>query len=93
MEENKELDNLAKGKNVLNAIISGTFTRHNELSESEYLERLGVKEAISEDRIVKIGIYNILMEMTKEIFRLQQKTNLSAGMVRLHLEENKEDGK
>lgn len=92
---NPEQEKLEKGLNVLNTIINETFCRHNELTDEEYKEKLKIKDAdISEDRIVKVGIYNVLVELTKEVFRLQQKTNLTAGTIQLFLDEKeKKNGK
>ena len=89
----KEEKILKDGFSILNSMISATFTRYNDLTEEEFLERLKVSPELSEDRVVKSGIYNILMELTKEIFRLQQKTDLSHGMIKLHLEEKQNEQK
>ena len=74
-------------------MISATFTRYNDLTEEEFLEKLKVSTELSEDRVIKSGIYNILMELTKEMFRLQQRTNLSHSMIKLHLEEKQNEQK
>ncbi len=74
-------------------MISATFTRYNDLTEEEFLEKLKVSNELSEDRVIKSGIYNILMELTKEMFRLQQRTNLSHSMIKLHLEEKQNEQK
>lgn len=86
---------LNDGLNILNAIISTTFTRHNDLTEQEFKERLKAeKSKLNEEQLIRVGMFNIVVELTKEVFRLQQKTNLTAETIKLLLDnEEKENGK
>jgi hypothetical protein len=90
MDEKEKLKN---GMNVLNTIINETFCRHNDLTEEEYKERLKAKDSeFTEEQLVMVGLYNIMIELTKEVFRLQQKTNLTAGTIKLFLDEKEKQG-
>jgi hypothetical protein len=88
----KEQEKLENGLGVLNTIINETFCRHNDLTEEEYKEKLNAKESeFDETRLIRVGMYNILIELTKEVFRLQQKTNLTAGTIQLFLKEKENE--
>lgn len=93
MEEKDDKKVLDDGLNILNAIISTTFTRHNDLTEKEFLERLKAENSgLNEEQLVRVAMFNMFVEFTKEILRLQQKTNLMAQTMEVVLKE-KENGK
>ena len=93
MEEKDDKKVLDDGLNILNAIISTTFTRHNDLTEKEFLERLKAENSgLNEKQLVRVAMFNMFVEFTKEILRLQQKTNLMAQTMEVVLKE-KENGK
>lgn len=60
---------------ILNTIISETFTRHNDLTEEEFLKEIEV-EGLTEEIAVKNGFYNILLDTTKVMFDIKFKVGL-----------------
>jgi len=89
---NNEQEKLQGGLGILNTIINETFCRHNDLTEEEYKENLKAENSeFDEARLIRVGMYNILVELIKEVFRLQQKTNLTAGTIQLFLNEKEKE--
>ena len=65
---------------MLNAIISETFARHNNLTSEEYVERLGGKD-LTEQKMIDIAMYNIFLEITKTIFDIEQKIKMGNAIL------------
>lgn len=58
---------------ILDKIITATYTRDLGLTEQEYLEKLGFKgKKISEREAVRTTILNLLNELTRVIFAMKQ---------------------
>ncbi len=92
MQEEVEKERDA-GMNLLNSIINETFCRHNDLTEEEYKAKLNATESkLTEDELVKTGLYNVMVELTKQVFKLQQKTNIMVGTLQIALKE-KQNGR
>lgn len=67
-QENKE-----NAMNILDQIITATYTRDLGLDEKEYLEKIGFKDKkITEREAVRTSILNVLNEMTKVIFSMER---------------------
>ena len=70
----KELENKSADK-LLNEIVLKTMTRYNDLTESEYLEKLGVNlekyPNLNENKVNDIAIINMLLAMQRRLLKLQ----------------------
>lgn len=72
-----------KGRAVLNTIISETYARHNDLTEKEYVKLLsGKNRRISEDKLVKVGMYNIFVEQAKVLMAIQESIKLAEAILK-----------
>ena len=91
MEDTKQEFN--KGMNLLNSIINETFCRYNDLDKQEFKEKLKLADStLSENKLVKMGIYDIMVELIKQTMKLEQKTNIMVGTMQIALKE-KENGR
>ena len=91
MEDTKQEFN--EGMNLLNSIINETFCRYNDLDKQEFKEKLKLADStLSENKLVKMGIYDIMVELIKQTMKLEQKTNIMVGTMQIALKE-KENGR
>lgn len=85
---------------ILSQIISETFVRHRDLSEEEFLERIGFKDSgMTEDEAVRTAMFNVMVAATKELLQAEGTLNMANAAFRLHIlgedltEEIKENGR
>ena len=72
--ENEEQKFRKRSKDVVDGIIGQTYSRHSQLTEKDFLEKIGFKDFDGgEDKAVNIAIYNSLVELTKQYFKLEGK--------------------
>lgn len=89
-ELNLQKEQIAKTTTTLNKMIATTFARHKDLSEEEYLKRIGFdKFNLPEKQAVKVAQFNALSEMTKEILILERKFGTMVDLLQYVLGENK----
>lgn len=75
-----------KGEQLLNAIITKTYSRHALMSETEFLEEIGFGESgKSEDEAVRIAVSNLLIEMTSTLFKIKNSINYVNEMLKIYL--------
>lgn len=103
MEDNNKKEQTAEekltsgfGGNLLSAIIAKTYARHAGQSEEEFLESIGFKDSgKTESEAVRIALYNVLIEATKQLIQAENTIKSISGVMRLALEskENKKESK
>lgn len=84
---------------ILSQIVSETFVRHRDLTEEEFLERIGFKDSgMTEEEAVRTAMFNVMVAATKELLKAEGTLNMANAMFRLHIldedltEEKKENG-
>lgn len=78
--------------NLIRYIIAETFARHSKMTEEEFLKELGFNSAeISEDKAVRIALYNIIIEIMKLKLKNQETIKSMHAVLKLALDE-KEKG-
>lgn len=78
--------------NVVNLIVAKTLARHNDLSEADYLKRIGFgNKNVSEEKAVKIARFNIMQELTKAIIELNGRLSLLKETAKLFLTADEND--
>lgn len=69
--------------NLMNLIVAETFSRHSNLSEKEYLKKIGFdKSGKTESEAVKIATFNVMVEIAKTILDLEGKFNMANNLFR-----------
>lgn len=76
---------------ILDKIIALTFTRHANLSESEFLQKLGLKEPKDEDTEVRNARFALISACMREMLRAVDKLKLITQVVMLGLDVKEED--
>ena len=92
-EETKKANE--NNRNLLNAIIAETFARHTDLSTEEYLKMLGFADSgKTEAEAIRISMFNVLLESTKEFLQAQNTLKLINGLLKtyMNIDENKIKG-
>lgn len=91
MEKEKEIDTTKYfGNNLMNLIIAETFARHSKLTEKEYLERLGLdKSGKPEEEVLRIAKFNVMLEITKNLFHLKNRFNMATEIIKTMVIEEK----
>lgn len=70
-------------QNLMNAIISKTFTRHAELNEKDYLKAIGFEKTNkTEEEAVNIAMFNVMAEATKVLLKLEGNFNIATNIFR-----------
>ena len=85
-----------KANDILNMIVAKTYARHSKLSESEFLKEIGFENSgKTEDEAIRIAIYNLLIETTRELFKAKTAFTYASSVLSLFLkgEETKKEEK
>jgi len=85
-----------KADEILNMIVAKTYARHSKLSEDEFLKEIGFeKSGKTEDEAIRIAIYNLLIETTRELFKAKTAFTYASSVLSLFLkgEETKKEEK
>ncbi|MEG1582232.1 MAG: hypothetical protein RR334_03685, partial [Clostridia bacterium] len=73
-------------RNLLNLIVAETFVRHSKLTEGEYLKKIGFdKTNKTEDEAVRISMFNVLLETTKELIKAKGIFNMANNLMKVYL--------
>ena len=72
--------------NLLSYIIASTFARHAKMSEEEFLKDIGFEDSgKTEDEAIRISIFNVLVEATKELLMSKQSFKTTSELIKLCL--------
>ena len=81
--EQKRAEN---NSNLMNTIISETFARHADISEEEFLKKIGFAETgKTEDEAIRIAMFNVMVVATRELLNLEGKINMANGLFRTYM--------
>ena len=76
--------------NLLSFIIAKTYARHSEMSEEEFLKDIGFADSgKTEDEAIRIGIFNVLVETTKQLFEAKNSLQIAHGLLKTYLIDEK----
>ena len=76
--------------NLLNCIISSTFSRHSKLSEEEFLKEIGFAETgKTEAEAVRISIFNVLTATTNELLKARNSIKMVHSLMKTCLIDEK----
>lgn len=89
VEEPKTEKKSLTGNKMLDLIIAKTYSRHNDLSESEFLEAIGFKDSgKTEEEAVRIAMMNVIVAMTKVLIECKGTLNITNGFLKSMLNED-----
>ena len=85
-KEQKLEEKMNTASKILNMIIAKTYSRHSKLTEEEFLKEIGFENAgKTEDEAIRIAIFNLLVETTRELFRAKDAFNYASAILSLYL--------
>lgn len=89
-EKEKKTENVEervdKANKILNMIVAKTYARHSKLTEEEFLKEIGFENSgKTEDEAVRIAIYNLLIETTRELFKAKEAFSYASAILSLYL--------
>ena len=65
---------------TLNQIVADTMTRFNDLTENEFLEKLGVDiekhPNLNEEKVTNIVLFNMFLAMQRRLLKLETDLNI-----------------
>lgn len=80
-----------EGSKIMRAIIAKTYSRHANLTEQEFLKEIGFEgSGKNEEEAIRIATFNVLTEITMQLFRAQRTIDLATNTLNLFL--NGKDG-
>lgn len=80
-----------KGTSILYKIITTTYARHQDLTEEEFLKEIGFEgSGKTEDEAIRIGLCNLLIETTKQLFEIRNAVGYLNGIFNLLKDDEKE---
>lgn len=78
--ENKE------GSKIMRAIIAKTYSRHANLTEQDFLKEIGFGgSGKTEEEAIRIATFNVLNEITMQLFKAQRTIDLATNTLNLFL--------
>lgn len=91
MEEKNSFKSDVNAGEILDKIIALTFTRHANLSEEEFMEKIGVSDSRGEDVEVRNARYALISACTREILKTTDKIELLKQVIMLALGVSEKD--
>ena len=94
MEKKKSAEQMAQehtADNLLSMIIAKTYSRHSAMTEEEFLKDIGFEgSGKTEAEAIRIGIFNIIVETTKQLLMAKKTLQTSYAIMELLLTEKGE---
>lgn len=93
MEAKKKPEQLYKERtadNLMNYMITKTFSRHSKMTEEEFLKEIGFEgSGKTEDEAIRIAIFNVLTESMKQFIMAKQSLDISYKTMEMLLKGDK----
>lgn len=76
--------------NLMNYLIAKTYSRHSKLTEDEFLKEIGFEgSGMTEAEAVRMAVFNVLVETTKELFRCKTSLQYAHGLIETCVKDEK----
>lgn len=86
MEEKETKQYEEKGSDLLNLIISKTFSRHSQLTEEEFLKEIGFEDSgKTENEALRIAFMNVLVASTAELIKAKDSFKMGMSLMKTYL--------
>lgn len=81
-------ERMDQANKLLNMIVAKTYARHATLTEEEFLKEIGFEgSGKTEDEAIRIAIFNLLVETTKELFKAKEAFTYASAILSLYLKD------
>lgn len=83
-------ERMDQANKLLNMIVAKTYARHAKLTEEEFLKEIGFEgSGKTENEAIRIAIFNLLVETTKELFKAKEAFTYASAILSLYLKDGK----
>ena len=81
-------ERMDQANKLLKMIVAKTYARHATLTEEEFLKEIGFEgSGKTEDEAIRIAIFNLLVETTKELFKAKEAFTYASAILSLYLKD------